>query len=161
MERAHLYVLVNASMHAGERRVIILGLMVNVTFFLGYLFVVTSMAWVFFFTAYGMIGMVRIHVASQGLLLLLLLLLLAAAAGCCCWLLLLTDGTYAGQFPYRLVDEVAEVFACRARAGARVALWRAVALNVGRAHDFQQPLCVHHRSNRHRVHEGALALRDP
>jgi hypothetical protein len=100
----------------------------------------------------------------QGLLLLLLLLLLAAG-----WLLLLlllpllllTDGTYAGQFPYRLVDEVAEVFACRARAGAWVALWRAVALDVGRADDFQQPLCVHHRSNRHRVHEGALALRDP
>ena len=40
----------------GERRVIILGLFINFLFFVGYLFLVTSLAWVFLFTAVGMVG---------------------------------------------------------------------------------------------------------
>ena len=40
----------------GERRVIILGLFINFLFFVGYLFLVTSLVWVFLFTAVGMVG---------------------------------------------------------------------------------------------------------
>ena len=49
----------------GERRVIILGLFINFLFFVGYLFLVTSLAWVFLFTAVGMVGMVNFPTVSS------------------------------------------------------------------------------------------------
>ena len=49
----------------GERRVIILGLFINFLFFVGYLFLVTSLVWVFLFTAVGMVGMVNFPTVSS------------------------------------------------------------------------------------------------